>query len=107
MSDKPTTINIDGIEYIRSDVANATDGDIKIVIIDRGFVYVGNVVLTDNFVVITNAKNIRVWGTTKGIGELVSGPTSSTKLDSVGTIKAPQSVLISLIDVEQEKWKSL
>ena len=107
MNEKPNTIKIDDVLYIREDVAKAIEGDIKIVILDRGFVYVGNVALTDEFVVITNAKCIRVWGTTKGIGELVSGPTSSTKLDKVGTINAPKRALISLIDVEQNVWKQL
>ena len=79
---------------------------IKIAVLDRGFVYVGNVEMKDDFLILTNAKNIRVWGTTKGLGELVSGPTASTKLDKVGTVRVPSRALISLIDVEQDKWNA-
>lgn len=105
---KPETIKIDDVEYVRADSVKANDGPIKIVVLDRGFVYVGNVseVLND-FLIITNAKNVRIWGTTKGLGELVNGPLPNTKLDTVGTVRAPFRALISLIDVDQSKWKNI
>jgi hypothetical protein len=103
---------IDEVKYIRADAQPDTKGDIKIVVADRGFVYVGYVEPTAEtsdayFTVMKKAHNIRVWGTTKGLGELVSGPTSSTKLDKVGSIKIPNRAVISIIDVEQSKWKLL
>ena len=79
----------------------------QIVVIDNGFVHVGDCSMQDGLLCIDNCKNIRVWGTSKGLGELVSGPLSGTKLDSVGTVKAPLRALISLIDVEQKAWKLL
>ena len=99
---KPETIKIDDVEYVRKD--SATSGDIKIVVLDRGFVYVGHTVIDGDFVYLTNSSNIRVWGTTKGLGELVSGPLSKTVLDKVGGVKAPLRAVISIIDVEQSKW---
>lgn len=84
-----------------------TKGDIKIVVLDRGFVYVGRVEIDGDFVNITGASNIRVWGTKKGLGELVNGPLSDTVLDRVGSVKAPIRALISLIDVEQSKWNAI
>lgn len=102
---KPEVIRIDDVEYVRSDAA--PDAEIKIVVLDRGFVYVGAVTIDGDFVKIKKAHNIRVWGTTKGLGELVSGPTSSTKLDKVGTVNAPLRALISVIDTEAGKWKLL
>lgn len=101
----PNSIRIDEIEYIRADAVKATDGEIKIAVLDRGFVYVGAIEITEDFLVIKQAKNIRVWGTVKGLGELVNGPTQSTRLDTVGTVRVPFKALISLIDVEQSKWK--
>ena len=100
----PTTLKIDDVEYIRKDAVPQTEGEIKIAILDRGFVYIGFVEIDDNFLVIRNAKNIRQWGTSKGLGELVNGPLPSTKLDSVGTVRVPHHALLSLIDVEQSKW---
>ena len=78
---------------------------LAIVVLDRGFVYIGKVTIEGDWCVIENAKNIRVWGTTKGLGELVSGPTSTTKLDQVGTVRAPMRAVISVIDVDSAKWK--
>ena len=105
---KPETLMIDDTKYIRADAVPETRGDIKIVVADRGFVYVGHIDESDPaFVKLTNAHNIRVWGTTKGLGELVKGPTSSTKLDRVGSIRIPARAVISIIDVEQESWKKL
>jgi hypothetical protein len=76
-----------------------------IVVLDRGFVYIGNVTHDGEWCVITDAKNIRTWGTTKGLGELATcGPTSKTVLDVVGVVRAPARSVISLIDTEVEKW---
>ena len=69
----------------------------QIVVLDRGFVYVGNVTIRDGWVNIQNARNIRVWGTTKGLGELRNGPLKDTKLDDCGIVLAPLKSLIHLI----------
>ena len=100
----PNTIKIDNVEYVRADVQ--TQGEIKIAVLDRGFVYVGRVSdIDDNFLVMKSALNIRKWGTTRGLGELVNGPTKNTVLDEVGTIRVPMKAVITLIDVDQAKWK--
>jgi hypothetical protein len=78
---------------------------LAIVVLDRGFVYIGKVTIENDWCVIESAKNIRVWGTTNGLGELVKGPTKTTKLDVVGTLRAPMRAVISVIDVEADKWK--
>ena len=36
---KPDTIKIDEVEYVRKDTQEGFKGDIKIVVLDRGFVY--------------------------------------------------------------------
>jgi hypothetical protein len=104
--DQPKSIKIDNVEYVRADSLPKADADIKIVVLDRGFVYVGATKIEGDFVVINNAKNIRVWGTSKGLGELRAGPLPDTKLDVVGTVRAPLRALIHLIDVEQGKWNA-
>ena len=104
---KPESIMIDDTKYVRADSVTACEGPIKIVVLDRGFVYVGHVEIDGDFVVIRNAKNLRYWGTTKGLGELVNGPLSGTKMDNVGTVRAAYRALISMIDVEQSKWNLL
>lgn len=85
--------------------AQPIEHGLKIVVLDKGFVYIGLVVTDGEWVYITNAYNIRRWGTSKGLGELVNGPTSDTMLDKVGIVKAPFHALQHLISVEQNKWK--
>lgn len=102
MSSEDTLI-VNGVKYVRED--NSKDGDIKIVVLDRSYVYVGRVSFAGDVLVIKKAKNIRVWGTSKGLGELVNGPTSKTILDDTGTVKVSSRALLFTIDVDQEKWK--
>lgn len=77
---------------------NRTMGQ-NIVVLDRGFVYVGNVAIDGDFVYITNAKNIRYWGTENGLGELRDGPLKETKLDPIGEVVAPLRAVIHFVPV--------
>ena len=77
---------------------------IQIAVLDRGFVYVGRCHMEGQTLVITNALNIRRWGTTRGLGELVNGPTAETKLDPIGTVRASERAIIHLIDVVEGAW---
>lgn len=62
-----------------------TKANQQIVVLDRGWVYVGNVIIEGDLVRIHNARCIRRWGTTKGLGELaLTGPTKNTVLDPTG-----------------------
>lgn len=77
----------------------------KIVILDRGFVLVGKVRVDGDWVETTDASIIRRWGTTKGLGEIAQGgPTATTKLDPIGTVRSPLRALIGLVDCEPSKW---
>jgi hypothetical protein len=69
----------------------------NIVVLDRGFVYVGDVVEGPEKLTISNAKNIRRWGTTKGLGELTSGPLEDTIIDPVGVVVCYRKAVIHLI----------
>lgn len=68
-----------------------------IAVLDRGFVYVGDIEIKGDFLYISNAKNIRYWGTKNGLGELRKGPLAETKLDKVGDVIAPMKSLIHLV----------
>lgn len=99
---KPESLMIDHEKYIRADAG--LDAPYQIAVLDRGFVYIGYVKWNDDVLTITNAKCIRRWGTTKGLGELVNGPRPETILDTVGTIHVPEHALIHLIDVVESAW---
>lgn len=69
----------------------------QIVILDAGFVYVADCTLADGFLLMSNARCIRKWGTKKGLGELRSGSTKETILDETGEVVAPISRVIHII----------
>jgi hypothetical protein len=68
-----------------------------IAVLDRGFVYVGQVTEYPDRIVITKARNIRRWGTTNGLGELRDGPLSETQLDIVGEVIVYRHSVMHLI----------
>lgn len=73
-----------------------------IVVCDRGFVYVGDVRMDDSFAIISNARNIRYWGTERGLGQLaLEGPTDKTRLDAVGIVRVPARRRIDRVVVAQ------
>ena len=78
-----------------------------IVVLDRGFVYVGDVDDTSNKCIITNVFNIRKWGTTNGLGELSrNGPTEKTVLDPSETVEVPHHAVNHCIHTKFELWDS-
>lgn len=72
-------------------------GEMFIVIADRGFVWAGLTTVEGDFCRIDSAKNIRTWGTTKGLGELRDGPKETTKLDDVGSVLVPMRAVMGFI----------
>lgn len=68
-----------------------------IVVLDRGFVYVGDVQEMPDRILIEDCKNVRYWGTKNGLGELVNGPLTGTKLDSVGSVIVYRHAIIHMI----------
>ncbi len=86
-------------------VMDLSDAPPQIVILDRGFVYVGDVTIDDQWVIIRNACNVRRWGTSKGLGELAkSGPTANSVIDPAGLVRAPLRALIGMIECEASSW---
>ena len=88
---------IDGVEYVRADSVTAEFGDMRIIVADRGWVFVGQCEdQDDGSVIIRNCRNIRRWGTTCGLGELVNAPTSETVVDTYGTVRTTPIVSIAV-----------
>ena len=80
--------------------------DFMIVVASAGFAYVGDCAWGRGGLTITNAKNIRRWGTTGGLGQLaMNGPTEKTVVDNVGIIFIPTHAIIHTIITERSKWR--
>lgn len=71
----------------------------RIVTVDRGFIFVGQIERVPDGIVIHNARNIRVWGTTEGLGQLRTGKQPKTVIDACGTIHVPTHAIIFEMEV--------
>lgn len=71
----------------------------QIVVIDNGFVHVGDCSINEGMLEIEGCKNIRIWGTNNGIGQLINGPTSKTVADNCGTVLIPISRVVFFLKV--------
>lgn len=100
------SVVIDGVTYVREFDAGPAP-EFRIVVIEGRWNVIGRVRVEDNGdLTITQALVIRVWGTTKGLGQLaIEGPTSKTILDPVGTLRVPAHAVLLTIDVTSD-WSA-
>ena len=107
---QPKTIKIDEIEYVRKDEIedyNPINSDIKIVILQRGWIMIGRFERDGSDCKLHNASVIRSWGTSKGLGELAKeGKKTDTKLDKCyGVVQFDYLTVVCMIDCEVSKWE--
>jgi hypothetical protein len=103
-------IEVNGVQYVRKDsvtVTNEFKGDLKIVILQRGWVMVGKFERNGSECKLHNASVIRTWGTNKGVGELAAnGPLTNTKLDPCnGVVEFDYLTVVATISCNESKWK--
>ena len=103
---------VDGVKYVPKSQAKVKDyeGDLKIVILQRGWVMVGKFSRKGNDCKLHNAAVIRSWGTTKGLGELAkNGPIKDkTILDPCnGVVEFDYLTVVASIAVDEKAWHAL
>lgn len=106
---KSNKIEINGEVYIKeSEVKNSkeyTASPVQIVVLNRGWIVVGNVQEVGSKTIIQNASVIRNWGTKNGLGELaLNGKLPETKLDSCPDITVETCNVVLVMNCEQSKW---
>ena len=78
----------------------------QILVLQRGWVIIGDVTQDGDYLTVTNCAVIRVWGTEKGLGEIaLNGPTSKTKLDPCGDNTIHVLTTVMAMDANEEKWQ--
>ena len=78
----------------------------QIVILNRGWVVVGNYYEKGDNCTLTDASVIRTWGTTKGLGELAeNGPLTNTKLDACPNVHFHKMTMVARMGVNESNWK--
>ena len=103
------TIKINEIEYVRADsVSQPVTGDVKIVILPRGWNMIGYFSQEGSKCKLEKAAVIRRWGTTKGLGELaISGKLKDTVLDFCPTVEFHELTVIATIACKESVWESV
>ena len=76
----------------------------RIVVLQRGWVVVGEYSQSGDEVTVSRSRTIRRWGTSKGLAELRNGPLASTQLDDGGTVRCHRLAIVMTIDCNPEKW---
>lgn len=80
--------------------------EVKIVILQRGWVMVGRYHRNGSECKLTDAYNVRKWGTTKGLGEIaMNGPTSDTVIDKIPDTTFHALTEIASMVCTESKWK--
>ena len=98
-------LTVDGVRYVpessvpptRAKPSTKGDGGVRIVILQRGWVVVGHYFDDGERFRVENAAVVRVWGTTKGLGELAeNGPISGkTTLDDCGVVRGHVGAIVA------------
>lgn len=102
------SIVIDGKTYVPKDLVQEFEGDIKIVILQRGWTVIGKFERNGSECKLHNASVIRSWGTTKGLGQLAKdGKQPNTKLDKCyGVVEFDYLTVVATIACEENVWKN-
>lgn len=78
----PASVMVGGVEYVPKGSEEPKNSNVKIVVLQRGWVVVGRFSQDGDMCHLDDASVVRIWGTTRGLGQLAKeGPTSSTRLD--------------------------
>ncbi len=78
---------------------------LQVIVAERGWVFVGDCTRDGDQLVITNARNVRRWGTTSGLGQLAKdGPQSETQLDDYGTVRIHVLAVVAAIECDPKAW---
>lgn len=101
------TVEIDGVKYVPEGTqSEPVTGDVRIVILQRGWVMVGRLERGDQVCKLHQAAVVRIWGTTKGLPEIANGgPTAKTVLDKCdGVVEFHPLTIIATIACREDKW---
>lgn len=78
----------------------------QIVVLNRGWVVIGDYSEKGDECTLENASIIRKWGTTQGLGELAEkGKLPDTILDSCPTVSFHKMTMVARMDINEANWQ--
>lgn len=103
----PAVVMVEGVEYVPRG-SQEISGDLRIVVLQRGWVMVGRLERDGDECILHDAAVIRRWGTTRGLGEIAAdGPTDSTQLDPCyGEVRFHILTVVAMIAASEERWRA-
>lgn len=103
---EPKTISINDVQYVRADSVQQKPTKKQMVVLQRGWIVVGDVAEECEKVTISNCSVIRVWGTKNGLGELAElGPLTNTKLDKCPDVSVHKLSIVLQMNTNEDNWK--
>lgn len=87
-------------------IEDQIDVGVALIVATEGFVWVGQTTKQDGeWLHITRGRQVRVWGTSKGLNELVRGPLSGTDLDDPAPIVSiTMRAVVAVIPCDETCW---
>ena len=99
------TIEVNGVSYTKTDSIETKPTKKQILVLQRGWVIVGDVSQESSMVSVSNCSVVRVWGTSNGLGELAeNGPLSETVLDPCPPVQAHELSIVLRMNANESNW---
>ncbi len=101
---EPETIMINNIKYIREDsVQKPISGNRHVIVLDRGWIFAGDVVIENGTLTATNVVNVVRWSSI-GFNGMISNPNSdNVKIDkSDNPLVCPMASVLFMIPVRSD-----
>lgn len=100
-----SAVTINGVEYVPKGSDEPKNSNIKIVILQRGWIMIGRWSQSGDMCALDNAYVIRSWGTSSGLGQLaLEGKQSSTKLDKAGHVDFHVLTVVATMNCKEDLW---
>ncbi len=103
------TITVNGVDYAPVGSQVQHEGDIKIVILQRGWVMVGRLERNGSECKLHDSYTINRWGTTKGLGQLASEgflPDTNHSKNN-GVVEFDYLTVVASIACSEDVWKNV
>ena len=97
---KPQSIKIDDVEYVRADQAKPVVGNRHVVVVDRGWIFAGDLERTEGRLKLTRALHVFKWDSI-GFAKMVE--TAKADLRPIADVDIPADSEIFAIPVN-ESW---
>ena len=99
----PASVTIGDIEYIRADLCQQqTTGNRAVVVVDRGWIFAGDVIKTDTEITLSRALHVFKWESIGFDGMIANPKSTKVTLRKINNeIKIPLASVIFLVPVDQ------